>query len=398
MIACTRRVWMIAAILAAAGALPVAARGDDDRAREAARASEERAMSKWFARVESLTPDAPAEYVVLAEEVHDAAKYARESRLAIELFVIGLHHATLKGETSIASTAALALADINADPFARRSLRDFARTLEPRLVRASWTEPRTASNAGSTDYQVAVAIGNARAGYGTFARQALRRPEVSERLLSLSPTLSAAGLSGGREWIEQKAKGSPCPECSNSRLTRRSGERRLCSSCKGLPGPELGLQEYLASLRVELLLLRADESEWSRQLSIDTGMPLRVMDSIAAARLFLVDPSKPYLRAGKWWTNADGTDPKREGAAESSPQGPPPLSESTTSTSPSSPQPAVPNNTPPLSPPIDPSLNPQPQPLPTLPIPQVPSPQPRNPSEDPLPGEDPTLIPTMPPK
>ncbi len=346
-------------------------------------------LDAWRDRMGQISPDTPESYLLLAEEMLDGATDPAVMRVASELLARAVTFGHAAGDTATASSAALALADASSDPSTRRALRGLARWLEPRLTPAVWNEPRRATNAGSTDYQIAVAIGNARSGLGQFVRQALRRPEVSSRADATSPMLEQMGLLGGRDWIERAASGWPCPECSNSLITRRGNERRLCGTCKGMPGPSLGLVEYVATLRAELFLLRGDESEWSRQIVMDGGEPLQLLDVSGVARLYSIDPSKGYFRGGKWTTNADGTDPEPQPVENE----PAPTSPSSTPSIELVPSPQPSPAPQPVSPPAQP---PPAQPLPVVP---VPAPAPTNPSEDPLPGEVPITIPvpTLPP-
>lgn len=348
-------------------------------------------LEAWRARMAALSPDAPEMYLLLAEEMLDGATDPVVVRFATELLARAVTFGHASGDTATASSAALALADGSSDPATRRALRGLAKWLEPRLAPAAWNEARQATNAGSTDYQIAVAIGNARSGLGQFVRQALRRPEVSTRADATSPMLEQMGLMGGRDWIERTARGWPCPECSNALLTRRGNERRLCGTCKGMPGPILGLEEYVATLRAELFLLRGNDSEWSRQIVMDGGEPLQLLDVASVARLYNIDASKGYFRLGRWTTNADGTDPV--------PVTPETVNTETVLIPPTQGTPAQPTN--PVPQPAQPAPEPAPQPAPplpqTVPVVPAPAPQPTNPSEDPLPGEEPIKIPTLPP-
>ncbi len=360
------------------------------------------AIDSWTPRLAGLSPDAPEAYLLLAEEMLDGTSDPRVRRVASELLVLAIANGSTQGDTATASSAALALADTSADPQARRALRLLARALEPRLAPVSWNLPRKAANAGSTDYQIAVAIGNARSGQGAYVQQALRRTEVSTRADATSPILEQFGLTGGRDWIERTARNWPCPECSNALITRRGNERRLCGTCKGMPGPALSTTEYVATLRAELFLLRGDESEWSRQLAVDSGEPLQTLDIAGVSKLFNVNVSKGYFRNNRWTTNADGTDPAPvvpEGEQATPAPSPAPQD-------PTQPQPMIPGPQQPTqpSPFPNPSPSPSPNPLPAvpgLPTPQPTTPpsnpQPTNPSEDPLPGEVPINIPALPP-
>lgn len=345
-------------------------------------------LDAWRDRMALVAPEAPETYLLLAEEMLDGATDPAVTRVATELLARAVTFGYAAGDTATASSAALALADASSDPSTRRALRGLARWLEPRLAPAAWNEPRRATNAGSTDYQIAVAIGNARSGLGQFVDRALRRPEVSTRADATSPMLEQMGLSGGRDWIERTADASPCPECSNNLITRRGNERRLCGTCKGMPGPVLALTEYVATLRAELFLLRGDESEWSRQIVMDGGEPLQLLDVTGVARVYNIDATKGYFRSGKWTTNADGTDPVPQ-PGEATPPQPAPVQPAPSEAA--SPPPASP-----ALPPVQPAPA-QPAPAPSVPVIPMPVPAPLNPSEAPLPGEEPINIPTLPP-
>lgn len=363
--------------------------------REARSARAIDALDVWRDRLAAMAPEDAEGYLLLAEEMLDAGNDARVRRLATELLVHALTQGSGSGDTSTASSAALALADIAPDPQSRRALRALARTLEPRLAPATWNAPRQAANAGSTDYQIAVAIGNTRSGLGQYVRQSLRKPEISTRADAASPLLEQIGLAGGRDWIESKSRNWPCPECSNTLIVRRGNERRLCGTCKGMPGPQLSAQEMVASLRAELFLLRGDEGEWSRQLLIDGGEPLQMLDVSSVSRLFNVDTRKPYFRAGKWTTFADGSDPAPV-APEPTVTPPAPSEVAPTDAAPTQPAPQQPVQPAPTQPAPAPGL-PIPIPGMPMPVPTQPVPQPTNPSEDPLPGEVPINIPALPP-
>ncbi|HYF13508.1 MAG TPA: hypothetical protein VD971_00395 [Phycisphaerales bacterium] len=320
---------VLACLLAAA---PARTTAQPDTSAESSRS---RLAQAFGDRLQSLSPANAEAYLLLGEEIADAAKTPADRRLAVEVLARGYALARREPNGSrVAVSACLALADLTRSRVERGRLQRAAVLLDPTVV-APWAAPDATTRPGTPEapeYQAAVYMGLVRAGAGAQARSLAKRPEVNAKLQSIDRLLLRLGV-GGADSLQREAKRWPCPECGNARVSRRPGEARLCANCKGVPGPNLSDTALVAQLRAETWLLGGDQGTWSAQLSLDDGAPLPVPDENAVFDLFGIDDARPYWRNGFWRMNADGTDapepaersePAPEAGAERPPAGGPP--------------------------------------------------------------------------
>jgi len=297
--------------------LPAAARSSQPTAPPPAAAP---VTERFLDRLERLTPADPISYFRLGEEVADAAADPASMALARELLVLAFHlDLAAGGQAGVAAPACLALAEAQRGGRDRAWLLALAKTLDPRRVAPEWLTRPVAPTADSAAYQVAMFLGLVRSGDGAQARQLLARPGVREGLYAYNRVLRELGLPGGAEALEREAGRWPCPECAGARIVRRpgpgGGEVRLCSNCRGDPGPRLAPGELEAHLRFESWALQGVQRSWAAQAAVDAGAPLLDPDPASVAPAFGVDPSRTLWRNGAW------TSPQP--AAPSPPQGDP---------------------------------------------------------------------------
>lgn len=253
------------------------------------------------ARLAALSPGVPEAYLLLAEEVSDAAATEADRRLAIELYVRALSYAMRDArDRETAASAAYGLAAMATSP------RDVAwlRAMGDRMGGARsddvGPEPQELLGSEAIDAQVATFIGYVRSGDGVFARQLLRKPEVASRLDAVNSRLVRWGYDPGSRGLVREASRWPCGECGNAGVIRRPSGWRVCPECSGTPGPKLSRTQARALLRVELWLLRGGGSSWGAQVAVDGGEPLSEAEENDPARVFGVDLAKPRYVEGAW--------------------------------------------------------------------------------------------------
>lgn len=358
-------------------------------------------VKKWELRLAALSPRDPEAYLLLGEEMLDEADEPESRRLAADLLVRAFDLARAADASSpIATSACLALVDAASSRGERLRLRSLAGALAPRASNAA----AASLHVESPEYLASLAMGLSRAGYGFQARATLRKPEALQTMRSIDGLLTRMGVPGGADAYERESRRWPCMECGNRGVTRRrDGVARECGNCGGTPGPDWSPTQTLASLRGELWLLRDEQQAWSLQSMLDGGRPAELVDPGLVARMFRVDSSRAYWRAGGWRANADGTndaaassatpelpamqiDPSRTEQPETTEQ----PGASPVPSTPAAPTTPTPSPAPVLPPGPMPGLNPMPfpaLPIPTGPNSPAPGSPPRNPSEDPLPTE-----------
>jgi hypothetical protein len=259
----------------------------------------ERSDAALEARLGALDPARPMEYFELAEEVADAGGKPGVA-LARRLYALAWETAHRSGdaalEARLGASVCIALADLSGSDAERRWL--FA------LCRSVGGAPRDDQSLASWEGEgdglaIAEVLGAYRAGETLRARAALDASGRRERLLRLDEALRgrAAGIVRAIETT------SLCPECRNRRAVRIAGDSgqawRLCSTCKGNPGPALSRQELLDLLRAEAVALDARPRDWSESLLVDPSPALEV-DLAEIARRLKVDPEATVWRDGDW--------------------------------------------------------------------------------------------------
>lgn len=255
-------------------------------------------------RLLALNAGEPEAYYKLAEEVADKADDPGTRRLATRLYVLAYELDRQRGGVpTLAASSCLGLIPVASAQRDRRWLSAVARLLDPRHASLRWLDQERPSEPESAFYKAATLLGHIRAGQGLAARQLLQDPQVAAVLERFDRTMVRLGVQGGVRGLEREASLWPCPECNNERVVRRGNrgqESRLCSNCKGAPGPALDADAFTSHLRMESLLLQGSQRSWAAQLSVDGGAPLLDPDPDAVADTFNIDPTLVLYRDGRW--------------------------------------------------------------------------------------------------
>lgn len=286
----------------------------------------ESAASQPFAdRLLALKPSEPQAYFKLAEDVADKADDAGARRLATRLYVLAYELDRQRGGVpSLAASSCLGLIPVTSAQRDRRWLSAVARLLDPRHASLRWLDQERPSEPESAFYKAATLLGHVRAGQGLAARQLLQDPQVTAVLERFDRTMVRLGVQGGLRGLEREASLWPCTECNNERLVRRGNrgqDSRLCSNCKGAPGPALSADAFTCHLRMESLLLQGSQRSWAAQLSVDAGAPLLDPDPDAVADTFNIDPTLVLYRDGHWTADPSAPPkPKKPTAPDADPK------------------------------------------------------------------------------
>ena len=256
-------------------------------------------------RLEALRPEDPQGYFLLAEEVADTAETGDAVHLARTLYVLAFHLELRRAaHGAIAASAAVGLAQIERLERDRRWLLAMAGAIDHRYASPDWNVPASVSVSEETAYLAATAIGLARSGDGREAKRLLEDRGVKDLLRRYERAIGSTGETGALFRIEKYTEQWPCRECGNARVvtkpTERGPELRLCSTCRGNPGPRLSDEEFVAQLRFESYLLNGIQRSWAAQTMVDHGAPLRDPDPGDLAEAMGVDVNKPYWRSGQW--------------------------------------------------------------------------------------------------
>jgi hypothetical protein len=285
------------------------------RANDTARVQSEvlTAREEFSAELLALKPEDPEAYILLAEDIADAARSPEDTRLSIELYALGFEAARNSAGTTpraaLMSTACRGLASlVNYNPD-RRWLQSLATFVDPLAQPPLWTTRPPPTNPESYAYRVSLFLGYTRAGYGSLAQQMLSKPDFAQTLTAMQPILARSGVTGGIVTLQRWASAWPCRTCSGAGITRRGNppEFTPCSNCNGKPGPRLSQADLVAQLRLEGSLLQGFSPSWSAQLNSDDGAPLQEPDPSQLCPRLKVDPTRMYFRSGAWVLRADGT-------------------------------------------------------------------------------------------
>jgi hypothetical protein len=257
------------------------------------------------ARLASLAPDKPEDYVRLAEEMAQEA-HLREARdLARTLYVLGfeLDRARPAGGV-LARRAALGLGELTRRTDERAWLRAVAESVGGAGVPAGAGEqaetiaPPLGPDRAAVD--LCTAMGLARAGEGRRARALLDKPGVRELLAEYAEVLGGGGFSPGEGGVDDLLGRWPCPTCRNRRVVQQGQNGKLCPTCDGTPGPDLSPEQKLAQLRAESLFLRGVHGSWAAQSLTDRGLALRDPRPEDLANRYRVDAGATVWRDGAW--------------------------------------------------------------------------------------------------
>lgn len=282
-------------------------------------------------RLQALSPSDPESYVLLGEEVAEAATTADDRRLAIELFVLGFESARAKaGQATVAASACYGLAELVTSPRDRRYLEALAQVSDPANAKPLWLRTGEPSLPTEVPYQLAETLGLLRSGEGYLAKQRLSRPEVKLAFESMDRQLRRGGWRGGASGLVREADNWPCRGCQNKRVVRQPNTNppqvQPCPICFGKPGPDLTLGEFTAQIRLESFLLQGKQRSWAAQLAADDGAPLIETDASSLSKRFSVNPAAAYWVASGWHESPTPPTPSLSPLSElkAPEQGPPP--------------------------------------------------------------------------
>ena len=306
----------VGASMLLAGALAMAqpATGPSGGAAQPAATRPQPLAERFAARLASLSPSEPEAYLLLGEEVLDAAGGPADTRLAVDLFGRAFELARGRpGDRHIAASACHGLAEATGVQRDRRWYEALAALVDPTgAASPAWLRRPPPASVDAMPFRLAVVLGHVRAGEGVIARQTLARPEVMQALRAIEPLLRRGGVQGGISWLEREAAAWPCRECANKGVVKRGGgpqpEHRACPVCAGTPGPAMQPAELMAQVRLESWLLQGEQRSWAAQLAVDDGTPLADPDPAAVCTRAGVDAARMYWRHGRWVRHPDGRD------------------------------------------------------------------------------------------
>lgn len=273
----------------------------------------ESVTERFAARLLALSPADPKAYLLLAEEVLDAATGPADTRLAIDLFGRAFELTRSRpGDRTIAASACHGLAEATGVQRDRRWYEAIALVVDPAGTAPGWLRKPPPTSVDAMPFRLAVVLGHVRAGEGVIARQVLAKPDVAQALRAIEPLMRRGGVPGGLSALEREAAAWPCRECGNKGVVRRGNgpqpEYRACPACGGTPGPAMQGADLLAQVRLESWLLQGEQRSWASQLAADDGAPLVDPDPAALCPRAGVDAERMYWRQGRWVRHADGSD------------------------------------------------------------------------------------------
>ncbi len=286
--------------------------------------------SETAAKLAALTADDPQAYFLLAEEVADSGATEADLRLARQLYTLALvldggeniaklaaSSSTAEADkagkeqkrttSSVAASACYGLAELTRSPTERRWLMATASAARPQVIKDRIQPVRLVETATNLTPAVHLfdAISLARAGEGRRADAMLKRPGASELLAKYERALDDRGYFNSASRIKRWITEWPvCTECANKRVVSRTeggkAITRVCSTCRGNPGPQLELDGLVNQVRFQSALLSGIQNSWSAALLVDGGEPAREPEPAAVARLYGVDVAATQWRDGQW--------------------------------------------------------------------------------------------------
>lgn len=241
-------------------------------------------------RLADLDPDTPTGYFELAEEVVSSFPGSAGYRLARELYALAYAlDVQRSGGPTLARSAALGIAEITADASERRWLLTMAGALR--------ADGRGDANAELLRERVQAAelLALHRAGEFRRVRPLLQR-------VDLELVLTDAGMEREDARVLAERVASDAENLVDEDRTRGRGRREEALSPHprngGNPGPSLGPDAFMRSLRAEALLTGAEPSSWGADLGVRRGAPARDLDPDELLSITGVDAARPVWRPG----------------------------------------------------------------------------------------------------
>lgn len=266
--------------------------------------------TRFEAKLEALAPSNPLGYFLLAEEVAGVASKNDEIYLARRLFVLAIVLSENKPQVDrsagfpVTASASLGLASLEKIESKKQWLIALAGRIDERYTARRWDVIVSDSTANEASLLLSEAIGLTLSGDGSLARTRFDDPRVSSLLEETRDGVNGPTSQASATRILREAEIWPCPECGNTRIvadrSKGGNARRLCSTCRGNPGPILDKQTFIDYLAFQSALLKGKQKSWSSELAVDGAAPLRDPNVSEIAPTMGVDPELVYYRSGEW--------------------------------------------------------------------------------------------------
>ncbi len=249
-------------------------------------------------RLQALRPSNPMAYFELAEEIAYEAQTEEEEDLARRLYVLAFELDRRTAPVELGASACLGIRELSKNSVERQWLAALARAVDSEPSRIDWPLDVGGQDDAAESYLLAEAMGRHRAGDYRRATLGLDNdgargvvdelPEHHVRVIDRS--------------INHARNTPACRSCKRRRIISTGPETRarLCTACDGDPGPEFDLTALAEHVAVEAVLLDASPPNWSAQLLIMDGVPIRDFDASELARVYRVDPALSVWRDRRW--------------------------------------------------------------------------------------------------
>ncbi|NEQ51159.1 MAG: hypothetical protein F6K11_13655 [Leptolyngbya sp. SIO3F4] len=273
-------------------------------------AQQQSVHTRYEAKLEALAPSNPLGYFLLAEEVADVANKNDDIELARRLYVLAIVLSENKPQVDksagfpVTASASVGLASLEKIESKKQWLFALAGRIDERYAARRWDVTGSDLVADEASLLLSEAIGLTLSGDGSLARTRFDDPRVSSLLEETSDGVNGPTSRASATQILREADIWPCPECSNARIvadrSKGGSARRLCSTCRGNPGPVLDKQTFIDYLAFQSALLEGNQKSWSSELAVEGAAPLRDPDVSEIAPTMGVDPELVYFRSGEW--------------------------------------------------------------------------------------------------
>ncbi|GAB5495336.1 MAG: hypothetical protein Phyf2KO_04160 [Phycisphaerales bacterium] len=278
-------------------------------------AQHESVHDRFELELEALAPTNPYSYFLLAEEVAETARRNEEVALARRLYVLSVvlsqsnESTAIHSGFSVSASAAVGLAALETIESRKVWLRALAGRIDSRYAAKRWDVPTEAPSADEVSLLLSEAIGLALSGDGSLSRARFDDPRVQSLLENTRDGANGPNSKASASRILREAEVWPCPECGNARIvpdrSKGGNARRLCSTCRGNPGPVVDKQTLVDYLAYQSALLDGTQTSWSAELAVLGATPLRDPDVTEIAPTMNVDPELVYYRNRRWVSRDD---------------------------------------------------------------------------------------------